>query len=154
MEHRRDGGRAALRRWAAGVLAALALGGCGGRVDGAGGVLGDVEWRERQVVFRLWAQPLRLEAYSIRGGVAPLGNVALALGCPEAMAFDAAGRVWVWGARGGVAVDGRSLRIVQQWQGTAVDVPRPAAAVALAQQGCEGGEGGVGLARAGTDAAF
>lgn len=122
------GGRQAVpRSLRLGVLVAVVLAGavvsaCSGSAATPGGALADLEWPERQVVFRLVAQPLRLEAYSIRGGVAPLGNVPLSLDCPQAMALDAAdGLMWVWGAQGGVAVDSRSLRVVGQWGGKAED---------------------------------
>lgn len=138
MDTRRDGHRAVgtqqvaprlLRWWHGGVvavvtaaLAGTVLSACGGPAGAPGGALGDLEWPERQVVFRLVAQPLRLEAYSIRGGVAPLGSVPLSLDCPQAMALDeSGGRMWVWGAQGGVAVDSRSLRVVGQWGSNAED---------------------------------
>ncbi|ANQ83983.1 hypothetical protein dqs_0915 [Azoarcus olearius] len=82
----------------------------------------ELEWRERQQVFRLLAEPPRLEAYGLRGGVIPLGSVRLPAGaCPRAMALDAeAGRVQVWYADGGVEIDARALRIVGTLAGDGV----------------------------------
>lgn len=86
---------------------------------------GEVAWPERQVLFRHEAAQGRLEAYALRGGIAPLGAVQLpAALCPAAMALDpATGRVWLWGERGGVLVDGRGLRVVEHWQGGGARLP-------------------------------
>lgn len=99
------------------LSAVLFTAGCGAPAVSADAVP-DLLWPERQVVFRLLTQPLRLEAYGIRGGVAPLGTVRLPDGmCPQAMALDAAtGRIWLWGEGGGAAVDGRSLQLSASWE--------------------------------------
>lgn len=97
------------------LLTAALLAGCG--VAPADGQV-ELLWPERQSIFRLDAARTRLEVFSIRGGITPLGAVPLpATLCPGAMALDAAeNRLWLWSAQGGVVIDARSLKVVRQWQ--------------------------------------
>lgn len=94
-------------------------------------------WPERQSIFRLDGTRARLEVFSIRGGITPLGTVALpAELCPTTMALDATGnRLWLWSRRGGMVIDARSLKLVRQWQSGSedhADVPDTVRMVSLA----------------------
>lgn len=85
-------------------------------------------WPERAVVYRVTGEPGRIEAYSIRNGIAPLGTTRLPAGLrPAAMALDAGkGRIIVWGERGGAVIDGRTLALRAEWHDDAArpdDVP-------------------------------
>ncbi|PKO59320.1 MAG: hypothetical protein CVU25_02425 [Betaproteobacteria bacterium HGW-Betaproteobacteria-19] len=102
------------------LLSAALLKGCG-EVQTDSPV--ELLWPERQAIFRLDATRAKLEVFSIRGGITPLGTVALpAAFCPTTMALDATGnRLWLWSARSGMVIDARSLRVVRQWQSESAD---------------------------------
>lgn len=97
------------------LTACLAAGGCGQASPDA---TVDIAWPERQSIYRLNAARTQIDVYSLRGGVVPLGSMALPASlCPTAMALDEKGnRLWLWSQHGGVAFDARSLKPVQQWQ--------------------------------------
>lgn len=118
------------------LLSAALLTGCG-EVQTVSPV--ELLWPERQSIFRLDASRARLEVFSIRGGITPLGTVALPRAfCPTRMALDATGnRLWLWSTRNGMVIDARSLRVVRQWQSGSADqaeVPEPVRMVSKALQ--------------------
>lgn len=127
-------GRAGARRRAGSqraVAVAVAVGAlltaCGGPAVTGGTAAVDIEWRERQTVFRLLPRPLRLEAFALRGGIAPLGSVRLPDGiCPQALRLDeAAGRLRMRHEHGSIEIDARSLRIVAAAEDAVVAAPQP-----------------------------
>lgn len=147
-ERYRRRGRASLRRrWGIpqavlAVAAVALLAACERAVVTGATAAGELEWRERQTLFRVLPEPLRLEAYGLRGGVVQLGSVRLPAGvCPRGLVLDAgAGRLWLRHERGSIELDARSLRIV------AAEANAPEPSVTLVTQALDGAVCGAGRA--------
>lgn len=85
----------------------------------------ELAWPEMQSLYRVDAARGQVEAFSLRSGITPLGQVKLPPTlCPESVALDvASNRLLLWSRQGGVAIDARSLKTVSSW--TADDAAPP-----------------------------
>lgn len=86
----------------------------------------ELAWPEMQSLYRIDAARGQVEAFSLRSGITPLGQVKLpATLCPESVALDvASNRLLLWSRQGGVAIDARSLKTVSTWTADNATPPR------------------------------
>lgn len=91
-------------------LIVLCLAGC----EAAPAPADEAFWPQRQTVYRLDPSGAAIEVYGLRGGITPLGRLALPEGFRgKRLTLDTElARLTVSGASGNLAVDARALRVL------------------------------------------
>ena len=92
------------------LLIALSLAGC----QAAPAPADEAFWPQRQTLYRLDPSGAAIEVYGLRGGITPLGRLALPAGFHgERLKLDIeAARLTVSGPGGNLAVDALALRVL------------------------------------------
>lgn len=108
------------KRWAV-LCLGFGLGGCGAPPPPPT----EAYWGQRQVLFRLEASGARLEVLGLRGGITPLGQLALPPDFQgKRLVLDGEREVLlVVGAAGWLEVDARSLAPLHRWSAPTASAP-------------------------------